>query len=120
MASGGDVDAVDDEWSMTPLFFAANEGHVQVAEFLISAGADVNAKNMFDRTPLYRAAYWGKKEIAEILIAKGADVNTQQRDGTPLDWANQYGHPETANIIRENGGKTKKELKAEGKWRQDE
>ena len=120
LASGGDVDAVDDEWSMTPLFFAANEGHVQVAEFLISAGADVNAKNRFDRTPLYRAAYWGKKEIAEILIAKGADVNTQQRDGTPLDWANQYGHPETANIIRENGGKTKKELKAEGKWRQDE
>jgi ankyrin repeat protein len=117
LASGVDVDAVDDEWSMTPLFFAANKGHVQVAEFLISAGADVNAKNRFDRTPLYRAAYWGNKEIAEILIAKGADVNTQPRDGTgtPLDWANQYGRPETANIIRENGGKTKKELKAEGK-----
>ena len=33
LASGVDVDAVDDEWSMAPLFFAANEGHVQVAEF---------------------------------------------------------------------------------------
>ena len=117
LASGVDVNAVEDEWSMTPLFFAANKGHDQVAEFLISAGADVNAKDRFDRTPLYRAAYWGHKEIAEILIAKGADVNTQPRDGTgtPLDWANQYGRHETANIIRENGGKTKKELKAEGK-----
>jgi ankyrin repeat protein len=54
----------------------------------------------------------GHKEIAELLIAAGADVNTKDdRGDTPLDWADG----ETADLLRKHGGKTGKELKAEGK-----
>jgi ankyrin repeat protein len=54
------------------------------------------------------------------LIAKGADVNPKLNDGphngkTPLDAANETNHPEVADLLREHGGKTADELKAEGK-----
>jgi ankyrin repeat protein len=67
-------------------------------------------------TPLHRAASKVHKEIAERLIAKGADVNAKDKNGrTPLDWAVNWNHPETADLLRKHGGKTAEELKAEGK-----
>jgi ankyrin repeat protein len=58
------------------------------------------------------AAYQDHKEIAELFIANGADVNAKSDNGrTPLDWADG----ETADLLREHGGKTGEELKAEGK-----
>jgi len=49
---------------------------------------------------------------SELLIANGADMNTQEKHGdTPLDEAD----PEIADLLRKHGGKTGKELKAEGK-----
>ena len=60
------------------------------------------------------AASGGHKEIVELLITAGADVNAKDEDGdTPLD--NAKYKPETADLLRKHGGKTGKELKAEGK-----
>ena len=43
-------------------------------------------------------------------------MNTKDDDGeTPLDWAVDEDHPETASLLRKHGGKTGQELKAEGK-----
>jgi hypothetical protein len=43
-------------------------------------------------------------------------VNAKQKaGGTPLDLAIQFKEPELAALIRKHGGKTGKELKAEGK-----
>ena len=60
------------------------------------------------------------KEVVGLLIAKGADVNPELNDGphngkTPLDAANETNHPEVADLLRKHGGKTCRELKAEGK-----
>ena len=52
----------------------------------------------------------------ELLIGKGLDVNAKDEDGdTPLDWAISRKHPETADLLRKHGGKTARELEAEGK-----
>ena len=65
---------------------------------------------------MHYAAHGGQKEIAELLIDAGADVNAKDDDGTtPLDRAIQLGHPEIADLLRQHGGKTLGELKAEGK-----
>ena len=65
---------------------------------------------------LPQAVVWDHKEIVELLIAKGADVNTQDDDDkTPLDWAIKHKRTEVADLLRKHGGKTKKELEAEGK-----
>ena len=96
----------------TPLHDAAFPDLKEVTELLIANGADVNAKAEEGWTPLHDAARGGHKEIAELLIAKGADLNAKDNDGeTPLDWAKG----ETADLLRKHGGKTKKELKADGK-----
>ena len=69
----------------------------------------------FEVTPLHGAAQsLGHKEIAELLITAGAAVNTKSENGgTPLDltiWSSK-----TRDLLRKHGGKTKKELEAEGK-----
>jgi ankyrin repeat protein len=95
-----------------PIHDAAKIGDLAGVQAELDKGADVNTKDNGGRTPLYRAAAYGHKEIAELLIAKGADVNAKIEDGgTPLDIAGG----ETADLLRKHGGKTGKELKAEGK-----
>ena len=42
-------------------------------------------------------------------------MNEKDVDGyTPLDYAIEEGHTETADLLRKHGGKTGEELKAEG------
>jgi len=91
---------------------AVNIGDIKLVEQHLAAGADVNAKDSVRWTPLHHAAFEGYKEVAELLIAKGADVNaTADTGATPLGLA--YGA--TADLLRKHGGKTWKELEAEGK-----
>ena len=102
----------------TPLHAAAKDGDMDVAKLLIASGADVNAitgtrvKKRDKKSPLHFASEKEKGEMAEFLVGKGADVNARDRMGrTPLDSAKG----ETAELLRKHGGKTRKELKAEGK-----
>jgi len=108
LAAGTDVNA-EDEFGFTPLHITTRE----VAELLIAEGADVNAKGLGGATPLHYVANRGRNEIVELLIAEGVDVNMKDDLGfTPLDYAER--HPETADLIRKHGGKTRRELKAAG------
>ena len=97
---------------------SVRRGDIQGVKHNIAIGADVNTKiKMKDElTPLHSATAEGYKEIAELLIAEGANVNAKDSNGkTPLDWAIQSKHSETANLLRKHGGKTGEELKAEQK-----
>jgi ankyrin repeat protein len=70
------------EFGETPLHLAQSK---EMAEFLLSKGADIHAKdNEFGMTPLFNAP----KEIFKLLISKGADVNVRSKKGlTPLAWS---------------------------------
>jgi len=120
IANGANVNATA-RVGFTSLHLAAHNGHKEIVELLIAKGADVNAKQRLNwsnggRTPLHLAAREGHKEVIELLIAKGADVNAKDVEGqTPLDWAKEEKHKEIADLLRKHGGKTAKELKAEGK-----
>ena len=99
---------------------AANKGNIEAVKQHLDAGTDVNAKDSARWTPLHYAAVRGHKEIVELLLTSGADVNAKMVSGakkgnTPLDAANEIGNTETADLLRKHGGKTSKELKAEGK-----
>ena len=74
----------------------------------------MNAKGLANWTPLHLAARNRNGEIVELLIENGAYLNTYTSPGfggTPLDVSDG----EIAKLLRKHGGKTKKELEAEGK-----
>ena len=98
---------------------AAELGDIEAVKEHLNAGIDVDASDQAKKTPLPHAAADGHKEIAELLIAKGADVNAKSSNDslllTPLDAAIKSKQTETADLLRKHGGKTREELKAEGK-----
>lgn len=79
---------------MTPLMSAAMFGRVYVAEYLISIGADVNARSLgSENTALVYAASNNNQEIVKLLLKSNADKTLKNRDGlTALDYAikNKY------------------------------
>lgn len=81
---------------------------MELAELLISKGANVNAAGHKGWTPLASAAYSGYKDLAELLISKGANVNAVDKKGrTPLDLANYSHHKDLADLLIKHGGETR-------------
>jgi ankyrin repeat protein len=83
----------------TPLHAAAEKGHKEVAELLLTNKADVHAKCDNGWTPLHAAAYHGHEDVVVLLVANKADVNAKDYDGyTPLHMA-AMGHKDIAAYL---------------------
>ncbi|WP_257254281.1 ankyrin repeat domain-containing protein, partial [Endozoicomonas sp. SESOKO3] len=59
----------------TPLYLAAREGHTDIVQLLIEAGADLNAALPNGASPLFIAARKGHTDIVKLLIEAGAELN---------------------------------------------
>ena len=71
--------------AMTPLMYAAREGHIDVARMLLNSGANVNDVDKNDITPLLMAIGNNRIEMARFLIEKGANIHAADWYGrTPL------------------------------------
>ena len=79
---------------------AANEGHPEIVELLLSRGAHINAKDGDGNTPLHLSAVHGRKEVIDILLAKGADTHAKNKAGQTPDQATR--HKDIADEIREH------------------
>jgi hypothetical protein len=75
------VNVKDDVSGWTPLHYAADEGHIEIAGLLLQNGAEVNAKDRWDRTPLHLAAYNGHVDILHLLVENGANLEAQSSNG---------------------------------------
>ena len=83
--------------SLTPLMFAAREGDVESARFLVAAGADVNAIAGDGKDALGLAIFNGNYEAAAFLVDSKSNVNQADTQGfTPLFWAVDRRNMETA------------------------
>ena len=68
---------------LTPLLHAARQGHDDVVEVLLDAGADIDQASAGDHTtPLLMAAVNGQFDIALLLLERGADPNIYSDAGT--------------------------------------
>jgi ankyrin repeat protein len=88
LASNPSLIAARDTDGSTPLHCATWKGHENVAEFLVTVGADVNAVNQnghWGTTPLHAAAHANQARIAQILLDNGANAKAKDMEGrTPM------------------------------------
>lgn len=93
-----------DGW--TPLHLAAFFGHVEAAECLIGAGADLLAvsRNALRNTPLHAAIAGGRVDVSLLLIERGADLEASDAGGhRPLHIAAEGGYVPIAKALLERG-----------------
>ncbi|MGO9863338.1 MAG: ankyrin repeat domain-containing protein [Terriglobales bacterium] len=85
--------AVRGENKLSPLQWAAEDGRKDVAELLLSKGADVNARgDLIDCSPLCYAARRGHKDVVELLLSKGAIVDSEDLNVASTDVAELLNH----------------------------
>ncbi len=73
LVAGAPVDAPA-RYGQTPLYFAAEKGHLAAAKRLVERGANVNARDsFFGATVLDLALQGGHVELARYLLAHGAE-----------------------------------------------
>lgn len=77
---------VGSKGGLTPLLFAAREGHLETVKVLLDAGAPVGQVSEGDHTsPMLMAAINGHFDIAKLLLERGASPNQMSDAGaTPL------------------------------------
>lgn len=82
----GANDLYGNKGGLTPLLFAAREGHIEAATALIKAGAEVNQVSEGDHSsPLLLAAINGHFDLANMLLQHGANPKLASDAGaTPL------------------------------------
>ena len=72
---------------MTPLLFAARDGHLDAARLLVEAGADLNRPDPNGLTPLLMAITNNHLSVAAFLLGEGADPNLPDWYGRAPLWA---------------------------------
>ena len=82
LAHGAPVDARNLAGA-TALYFAAEGGHVSVAQRLMERGANVKLTGRSGISPVAAAAYAGSDAIVEALLAHGADERAPDDTGKP-------------------------------------
>lgn len=81
LSNGSDVDEVIN--GDTPLLLAIRNGKVEVVDYLLNSGADIEKATAYYnwRTPLMFALRNSNDDVVNLLIKSGADVNAQDKEG---------------------------------------
>jgi len=101
------VDGDPRGWRRTPLRAAAVQGHLALAEYLLSEHADPNARTKYGDTPLHFAVDNGHAAIVSLLRRHGADATLTNDDGdTPIDRARKLGRRDVLTALEQGPAST--------------
>jgi uncharacterized protein len=102
---GADIDVKStNPTNNTPMHAAIAGGSLEVAEYLLDNGANVNARDGGQNTALHIAAQAGWAEALRFLLDRRADVNARNHAGeSPLEMAEKGGHQVAVEVLRRNG-----------------
>jgi ankyrin repeat protein len=96
-----------EQW--TPLHLASVSRSARAVAALVKAGANIHARSVFGATPLHLAICPtftdGLLETVRVLVSAGAATDAADQKGkTPLDEAQENGHPELRRILGNDPG----------------
>ncbi|TRY57576.1 hypothetical protein DNTS_023504 [Danionella cerebrum] len=101
LAQGANINAQTEETQETALTLACCGGFLEVADFLIKTGGDIE---LGCSTPLMEAAQEGHLELVKYLLAAGANVHATTATGdTALTYACENGHTDVADVLLQTG-----------------
>uniref|UniRef100_A0A0G4FMY1 Uncharacterized protein n=1 Tax=Chromera velia CCMP2878 TaxID=1169474 RepID=A0A0G4FMY1_9ALVE len=90
---GANLEERPNQLKITPLWIAAQQGHVQIVDALLKRGASTEAVSFQQLTPLYIAAQMDRLPVVEALIKAGANVDARRdTHHTALHIAAEHGH----------------------------
>jgi len=102
ISRGESVSAID-RFGATPLHLACQQGHLEAAKLLLSAGAPVDARDSYGNTPLWRAVFafrGGEPELIRVLLNADADPDAKNNtDRSPRDMALTFDRPEIRGVF---------------------
>lgn len=102
---------ITDTCNGTWLMSFASMGNIEMVDFFLRHGADVNIKTNLNETAFSFACASDQFECAKLLYAYGADINNVSGGcATPLDWIREESK-EFADWVINNGGEKYSELK---------
>ena len=86
----------NDDFTNTPLHYAALNGHMETCVFLCEMGAEVGARNQTGWTPMDCAAANGNTKTMAALLDADAEIDPLDKAKlTPLHLASKRGHGNT-------------------------
>lgn len=104
------IDARDNTFGRTALFWAVQAGHTDIVKLLLQRGADVNTRDKDGWTPLHRATQNGDEACVKLLLAHGANRELPNKWGRT---ATSYSAAALVASARTKSGMSKE--KKEGK-----
>lgn len=81
ISRGADINALSEDRNYTSLMEAASEGLVDIVNYLISEGAQLEIQSKDGQTALILAAGQGNVEISRALLKAGADYSVKDKLG---------------------------------------
>lgn len=111
LAAGADINEHKNDWGRlgkprgrTSLALAAEQGHDEIARYLLDQGAKTDIGDDSDETPLMLASSFGHETIVRLLVEKNADVNLTDKEGdTALERATIRGYGSIVKLLVERG-----------------
>jgi ankyrin repeat protein len=95
------------KFNQSPMFSAAENGHLNICEFLVEKGADLNLRDSDGNTAFMMAALAGCLKVCQFLEGRGADLNVKDhRYGeNAFMYAASLGYLKICQFLEEKGVK---------------
>ena len=88
----------------TLLHYSSSYGHLNVVEYLVEHGCDINSKDIQDQTPLHYSSSKGHLNVVEYLVEHGCEMNSEDKQNrTALHYSSSNGRVSVCKYLVEHG-----------------